>query len=148
MAAPEAADAAPEAPAAKEAPPGEALAPTDEVVEKSPRERYLRFKELIGKGSYKEVWRAYDSVEGIEVAWNVVNLKNMPAHEKARVKWQLCHHCPGPLSALLDRFAGSRNPEFRAKKSFQREVRRLLEESIPIWLGSTIKKRMDPPQGR
>ena len=42
-------------------------------------------KELIGKGSYKEVWRAYDSVEGIEVAWNVVNLKNMPAHEKARV---------------------------------------------------------------
>ena len=85
MAAPEAADAAPEAPAAKEAPPGEALAPTDEVVEKSPRERYLRFKELIGKGSYKEVWRAYDSVEGIEVAWNVVNLKNMPAHEKARV---------------------------------------------------------------
>ena len=91
MAAPEAADAAPEAPAAKEAPPGEALAPTDEVVEKSPRERYLRFKELIGKGSYKEVWRAYDSVEGIEVAWNVVNLKNMPAHEKA---------CPGRVHAL------------------------------------------------
>ena len=81
MAAPEAAEAA-EAPAAD---PPEALAPTDEVVEKSPRERYLRFKELIGKGSYKEVWRAYDSVEGIEVAWNVVNLKNMPAHEKARV---------------------------------------------------------------
>lgn len=61
------------------------IAPHEEVVEKSPRERYLRFKDLIGKGSYKEVWRAYDSVEGIEVAWNVVNLKTMPPNEKARV---------------------------------------------------------------
>jgi len=56
-----------------------------EVVEKSPRERYLRFKDLLGKGAYKEVWRSYDTVEGIEVAWNVVNLKNLPAAEKARV---------------------------------------------------------------
>uniref|UniRef100_A0A7S3JUI1 non-specific serine/threonine protein kinase n=1 Tax=Aureoumbra lagunensis TaxID=44058 RepID=A0A7S3JUI1_9STRA len=55
------------------------------VVEKSPRGRYLRFKELLGKGAYKEVWRSYDTVEGIEVAWNVVNLKNLPAAEKARV---------------------------------------------------------------
>jgi hypothetical protein len=37
------------------------IAPHEEVVEKSPRERYLRFKDLIGKGSYKEVWRARDS---------------------------------------------------------------------------------------
>ncbi|EGB08326.1 hypothetical protein AURANDRAFT_26387, partial [Aureococcus anophagefferens] len=29
--------------------------------------------------------RRYDSVEGIEVAWNVVNLKTMPPNEKARV---------------------------------------------------------------
>ena len=57
----------------------------DEVVEKSPRERYLRFNDLLGKGAYKEVWRSYDTVEGIEVAWNVVNLKNLPAAEKARV---------------------------------------------------------------
>ena len=47
-----------------------AAAPTDEVLEKSPKERYLRFNEVLGRGSYKEVWRSYDTVEGIEVAWN------------------------------------------------------------------------------
>lgn len=56
--------------------------PEAEVVEKSPRERYLRFKDLIGQGAYKQVWRAYDTIEGIEVAWNVVNLKKMPPAEK------------------------------------------------------------------
>ena len=57
----------------------------EEVVEESPRGRYLRFRELLGKGAYKEVWRSYDTVEGIEVAWNVVNLKNIPPSEK--VSW-------------------------------------------------------------
>ncbi|KAJ1463194.1 kinase-like domain-containing protein [Pelagophyceae sp. CCMP2097] len=59
--------------------------PEEEVVETSPRGRYLRFNDVLGKGAYKEVWRSYDTIEGIEVAWNVVNLKNMPQAEKARV---------------------------------------------------------------
>jgi len=54
----------------------------DEIVEKSPGGRYLRFSEKLGSGAYKEVFRAYDTSEGIEVAWNVVNLSGVPSVER------------------------------------------------------------------
>jgi len=57
----------------------------DDIVEKSPGERYLRFSEKLGSGAYKEVYRAYDTIEGIEVAWNVVNLSGVPKSERQYV---------------------------------------------------------------
>lgn len=54
----------------------------DEIVEKSPGGRYLRFLEKLGSGAYKDVYRAYDTIEGIEVAWNVVNLSGVPKLER------------------------------------------------------------------
>lgn len=54
----------------------------DDIVEKSPGGRYLRFSEKLGSGAYKEVYRAYDTSEGIEVAWNVVNLSGVPKAER------------------------------------------------------------------
>ncbi len=54
----------------------------DEIVEKSPGGRYLRFSEKLGSGAYKDVYRAYDTSEGIEVAWNVVNLTGVPKTER------------------------------------------------------------------
>lgn len=52
------------------------------IVEKSPGARYLRFSEKLGFGAYKDVYRAYDTIEGIEVAWNAVNLSNVPKGER------------------------------------------------------------------
>jgi len=43
------------------------------IVEKSPKDRYGRFAEEIGKGSFKTIYKAYDYDEGKEVAWNVIN---------------------------------------------------------------------------
>ena len=40
---------------------------------------------LLGEGAYKKVWLAYDSLEGREVAWNVVNVRNLPKREKQRI---------------------------------------------------------------
>ena len=54
----------------------------DEIVEKSPGGRYLRFSEKLGSGAYKDVYRAYDTSEGIEVAWNVVKLTGVPKSER------------------------------------------------------------------
>jgi WNK lysine deficient protein kinase len=39
-----------------------------------PNRRYLKMKEIIGRGGYKVVFRAIDRCEGIEVAWNEVKL--------------------------------------------------------------------------
>lgn len=42
--------------------------------ETSPQGRYVKLEERLGSGAYKDVWRAYDTHEGIEVAWNVVKV--------------------------------------------------------------------------
>ncbi|XP_042015464.1 LOW QUALITY PROTEIN: probable serine/threonine-protein kinase WNK5 [Salvia splendens] len=46
-------------------------------VEMDPSERYGRLKEVLGKGATKTVYRAFDQVLGMEVAWNQVKLDNM-----------------------------------------------------------------------
>lgn len=55
------------------------------IVERSPGERYVRFTEKLGSGASKDVYRAYDTQEGIEVAWNVVSLAGVPKTERNRI---------------------------------------------------------------
>ena len=57
----------------------------NQIVERSPGERYLRFSEKLGSGASKDVYRAYDTEEGIEVAWNVVHLAGVPKNERNRI---------------------------------------------------------------
>ncbi|KAI3687426.1 hypothetical protein L1987_81122 [Smallanthus sonchifolius] len=45
-----------------------------DVVERCPRDRYVRYNELLGRGAFKTVYKGFDEVEGIEVAWNQVLL--------------------------------------------------------------------------
>ena len=47
---------------------------TNDNDEVSPHGRYVKLSEILGSGAYKDVWRAYDTLEGMEVAWNVVKL--------------------------------------------------------------------------
>eukprot|EP00339_Tiarina_fusa_P025416 CAMPEP_0117006870 /NCGR_PEP_ID=MMETSP0472-20121206/6950_1 /TAXON_ID=693140 ORGANISM="Tiarina fusus, Strain LIS" /NCGR_SAMPLE_ID=MMETSP0472 /ASSEMBLY_ACC=CAM_ASM_000603 /LENGTH=1317 /DNA_ID=CAMNT_0004708471 /DNA_START=274 /DNA_END=4227 /DNA_ORIENTATION=- len=55
------------------------------IVERSPGGRYVRFMEKLGSGASKEVYRAYDTQEGIEVAWNVVHLAGVPKNQRNRI---------------------------------------------------------------
>lgn len=55
------------------------------IAERSPGGRYVRFMEKLGSGASKDVYRAYDTQEGIEVAWNVVNLAGVPKNERNRI---------------------------------------------------------------
>ncbi|KAI4340025.1 hypothetical protein MLD38_024902 [Melastoma candidum] len=45
-------------------------------VEVDPSGRYGRYADLLGAGSVKKVYRAFDQEEGIEVAWYQVKLRN------------------------------------------------------------------------
>ena len=43
----------------------------------------LQFDEKLGTGAYKSVYLAYDNDTGNEVAWNTVDLRRMPPHERS-----------------------------------------------------------------
>ncbi|CAK9137539.1 unnamed protein product [Ilex paraguariensis] len=48
-----------------------------DFVEVDPSGRYGRYKEVLGKGAFKKVYRAFDELEGIEVAWNQVKVVDL-----------------------------------------------------------------------
>ncbi|KAK1419260.1 hypothetical protein QVD17_28424 [Tagetes erecta] len=48
--------------------------PQSDFIEVDPTGRYGRYKEILGKGASKTVYRAFDEYEGIDVAWNQVKL--------------------------------------------------------------------------
>ncbi|KAJ8449676.1 hypothetical protein Cgig2_001332 [Carnegiea gigantea] len=45
-----------------------------EIVERDPTGRYVRTAEILGDGATKTVYKAFDEVDGIEVAWNRIEL--------------------------------------------------------------------------
>ncbi|KAF8018925.1 hypothetical protein BT93_H3730 [Corymbia citriodora subsp. variegata] len=58
---------------------GAALAepPDPDVVETDPTHRYIRYRDVLGKGAFKTVYKAFDEVDGIEVAWNQVQIDDV-----------------------------------------------------------------------
>eukprot|EP01018_Ginkgo_biloba_P025529 Gb_22252 [translate_table: standard] len=48
-----------------------------EFEEVDPTGRYGRYKEVLGKGAFKTVYRAFDELEGMEVAWNQVKVQDV-----------------------------------------------------------------------
>ncbi|XVF49805.1 hypothetical protein PTKIN_Ptkin04bG0045300 [Pterospermum kingtungense] len=48
-----------------------------EFVEIDPTGRYGRYKEVLGRGAFKKVYKAFDELEGIEVAWNQVKITDL-----------------------------------------------------------------------
>ncbi|CAM6033567.1 unnamed protein product [Sphagnum compactum] len=46
-------------------------------VEVDPTGRYGRYDDVLGKGAFKTVYRAFDEVDGIEVAWNQVKVQDV-----------------------------------------------------------------------
>ncbi|RZC67975.1 hypothetical protein C5167_011666 [Papaver somniferum] len=48
--------------------------PDPDVVETDPTKRYVRYKDVLGRGAFKTVYKAFDEVDGIEVAWCQVNI--------------------------------------------------------------------------
>lgn len=58
-------------------PPDDASEEGFEFVEVDPSGRYGRYNEVLGKGAYKTVYKAFDDLDGIEVAWNQVKIHDV-----------------------------------------------------------------------
>ncbi|KAM5580515.1 putative serine/threonine-protein kinase WNK11 [Rosa sericea] len=48
----------------------------DEFVEQDPTGRYFRYDDVLGRGAFKTVYKAFDEEEGIEVAWSKVKTED------------------------------------------------------------------------
>uniref|UniRef100_A0A803MFX3 non-specific serine/threonine protein kinase n=1 Tax=Chenopodium quinoa TaxID=63459 RepID=A0A803MFX3_CHEQI len=48
-----------------------------DFVEKDPTNRYGRYKEILGRGASKKVYRGFDEIEGLEIAWNQVKVSEL-----------------------------------------------------------------------
>ncbi|KAJ3208816.1 hypothetical protein HDU82_001890 [Entophlyctis luteolus] len=55
------------------------------VVETDPTGRFSRYAKRLGKGAYKEVYKAYDEDEGVEVAWNQLRVDHLASREAKRI---------------------------------------------------------------
>lgn len=53
---------------------GRAEPPDPDILEIDPTKRYIRYKEILGKGAFKTVYKGFDEVNGLEVAWNQVQI--------------------------------------------------------------------------
>lgn len=51
--------------------------PDPDIREKDPTGRYICYKEILGKGAFKTVYKGFDEVDGIEVAWNQVMINDV-----------------------------------------------------------------------
>ncbi|XP_038693574.1 probable serine/threonine-protein kinase WNK6 isoform X2 [Tripterygium wilfordii] len=51
--------------------------PDPDVLEVDPTRRYVRYKEVLGKGAFKKVYKAFDEVNGLEVAWSQVRIDDV-----------------------------------------------------------------------
>lgn len=54
-------------------------------VETSPNGRYIRYNDVLGKGSYKTVYKAFDTEEALEVAWNKLHVDRLSEHDLEKV---------------------------------------------------------------
>lgn len=44
----------------------------------------MRFNTRLDACAYKEIWKAFDTSEGVEVAWNTLFLEEVPRSDKKR----------------------------------------------------------------
>ncbi|KAL3850136.1 hypothetical protein ACJIZ3_012018 [Penstemon smallii] len=54
----------------------------DAIAENSPCGQYMRHNTLLGKGTFKEVYKGFDHIHNIEIAWNKICIQETTTHEK------------------------------------------------------------------
>ncbi|KAJ3144596.1 Serine/threonine-protein kinase wnk1 [Geranomyces michiganensis] len=55
------------------------------VIETDPTGRFEKYSEVLGKGAYKDVYKGFDTEEGMEVAWNQLRVDHLLKREAQRI---------------------------------------------------------------
>ncbi|KAG0369461.1 Serine/threonine-protein kinase wnk1 [Gamsiella multidivaricata] len=57
----------------------------DTPLETDPTGRFQRLNDILGEGAYKNVYRAFDQEEGVEVAWNQLRIDHLTKKEAQKI---------------------------------------------------------------
>lgn len=58
-------------------------------VEKDPSGQYVRFDQLLGRGCFKNVYKAFDTNDAVEVAWNKLQVDRIPESQIKKVEFEV-----------------------------------------------------------
>ena len=61
----------------------------DDITELSPKGRFGRYNEELGRGAYKVVYKGLDNETGREIAWNVISLIRLLEDDRCRIKSEI-----------------------------------------------------------
>ena len=59
------------------------------VAECDPSGRFERYTKCLGVGAYKEVYKAFDQEEGVEVAWNRLRIENFAPKDITQIQGEI-----------------------------------------------------------
>ncbi|KAI3449977.1 hypothetical protein Pfo_006642 [Paulownia fortunei] len=61
-----------------------------DVAEKSPCGRYFRYKKILGRGAFKDVYKGFDQVDNVEIAWNQICVDDETTLKSPENQERLC----------------------------------------------------------
>ncbi|MQM05859.1 hypothetical protein Taro_038675 [Colocasia esculenta] len=121
--------------------------PDEDVLEVDPTGRYVCYRDVLGKGAFKTVYKAFDELDGIEVAWNQikiddvlrcpedlgrlyseVHLLRLVKHDniiKFHTSWIDEHH--KTINFITELFTSGSTPEFMAPELYDEDYNELVD---------------------
>ncbi len=53
-----------------------------DIIERSKNSRFIKYNKRIGRGSFKDVYLGFDTLEGKDIAWNLISINGLSDKEK------------------------------------------------------------------
>ncbi len=104
------------------------------IIDQSPNKQYIKYDDIIGKGSFKIVNKSFDTSNGINVAWNMVKLDKIPISMKDRI---------GEEIKLLYEIRFKNNYIINIHDSWVDEEKRLIHFICDIAVGGSLRSLLN-----
>lgn len=105
---------------------------TLEGVESDPTGRYIRYNTVLGRGSYKVVYKAFDTFDAIEVAWNKLQVERISTDQMEKVQKEV---------ELLNRVSHKNIISLYATwKGFDAEGKPTMDFATELMMSGTLKQ--------
>lgn len=86
-------------------------------MENDPTGRFIRYDEVLGRGSYKIVYKGFDTHEAMEVAWNKLQVDRIPDAQLYKLQSEVDLLGRLQHKNIINLFASWRGKKFKGKQS-------------------------------